>query len=87
MQVRKEDAQLYFHGQLAISTQNLKKILLKNYVNPSTNSVKLQDAKSLYRNQLHFYTQIISSKKKEIRNVSLKIVSKTKIPRNKFKQQ
>ena len=32
-------------------------------------SVKFQDTKSIYRNQLHFYTQIISSQKKEIKKM------------------
>ena len=66
MQVRKEDAQPYLWTTCYYAQETLK-IPPKTRVNSSTNSVKLQDAKSIYRNQLHFYTQIISSQKKEIK--------------------
>jgi len=49
------------------------------------NSVKLQDTKSIYRNQLHFYTLIMNSQK-QINNPIYHYIKKNKVPRNKFNQ-
>ena len=54
-----------------------KKIITKN-------SVKLRSIKSMYRNQVHFYTQITNYQKKKLSNTFT--IASNQIPRNKFYQ-
>ena len=50
------------------------------------NSVKLQDTKSIHKNQLGFCTAIANCQK-DIKSTIYNCIRKNKIPRNKFNQE